>query len=87
MIEKKTGLEKTRKRVRLFLSLDPPKFIEGTITVPNPVSRLSRVSDTLNDERTFLPIQDVATPDGWLYSFPKFVLLNKNEIKAIVEVD
>jgi hypothetical protein len=87
MIEKKTGVEKTRKRVRLFLSLDPPKFIEGTITMPNPASRLSRVSDTLNDDRTFLPIQDVATPDGWPHSFPKFVLLNKNEIKAIVEVD
>ncbi len=87
MSEKKSGAEKTRKRVRLFLSLDPPKFIEGTITVPNPVSRLSRVSDTLNDDRTFLPIQDVATPDGWLDFFPEFVLLNKSEIKAIVEVD
>ena len=72
------------KRIRLLLSFDPPKFIEGTITIPGPKIRLS---DVVNDDRTFLSIQDVSAPDDWLHASPNYFLLNKKEIKAIIEVE
>jgi hypothetical protein len=72
------------KRIRLLLSFDPPKFIEGTITIPGPKIRLS---DVVNDDRTFLSIQDVWDPNDWFHESPIFLLLNKWEIKAIIEVE
>ncbi len=82
MVKKETP-EKSTKRVRLFLSLDPLRIIEGTVTVPNSQARLS---DMINDERTFLSIQEAVVPSEWSHSFSQFVLLNKREIKAIVEI-
>jgi hypothetical protein len=83
-IKKKTWFKKNTKRVKLFLSFDPLRTVEGTISIPgvNP-----RLSDIVNDERRFLSIQDVVVPDGWLSPSAKFVLLNKNEVKAMIEVD
>ena len=74
---------KITKRVKLFISLEPPRVIEGTVTIPSAKARLS---DLLNDERAYLAIQDVTVPDGWLDLISSFVLLSKKEIKAIVEV-
>jgi len=84
MEKKGQGYGRITKKVRLFLSLEPPRVIEGTVTIPSPRARLS---DLLNDERSYLAIQDVTVPDGWLNLISNFVLLSKKEIKAIVEVD
>jgi hypothetical protein len=84
MIKKRTSFRKITKRVKLFLSLDPLLTVEGTISIPSANSRLS---DIVNDERPFFSIQDVVAPDVWLPPSAKFVLLNKNEVKAIIEVD
>ncbi|OGP99056.1 MAG: hypothetical protein A2Z51_03310 [Deltaproteobacteria bacterium RBG_19FT_COMBO_52_11] len=80
----RTSSEKFTKRVKFFLSLEPVRIIEGTVTL---TSLKGRLSDMVNDERTFLSVQDVAVPDGWIQSFSKFILLNKKEIKAMVEID
>ena len=84
MIKKRTAFKKNTKRVKLFLSFDPLRTVEGTISIPGANARLS---DIVNDERRFLSIQDVVVPDGWLPPSAKFVLLNKNEVKAMIEVD
>jgi hypothetical protein len=48
---------------------------------------MARLSDMINDERAFLSIQNAEVPEEWAHSFPEFVLLNKREIRAIVEID
>lgn len=83
-MKKKEAVEKFTRQVRLFLSLDPLRYIEGTVTVPSSKARLS---DMINDERTFLSIQKAAVPKEWSHCFSEFVLLNKREIRAIVEID
>jgi hypothetical protein len=83
-MKKKESAPKLTKRVRLFLSLDPLRFIEGTVTVPSPKARLS---DMINDERTFLSIQNTRVPKEWSHCFSEFILLNKREIRAIVEME
>jgi hypothetical protein len=75
---------KLTKQIRVFLSLDPLRYIEGTVTIP---SSMARLSDMINDERAFLSIQDAVVPEEWARSFPEFILLNKREIRAIVEID
>ena len=82
-MEKKEALEKFTKRIRVFLSLDPLRYIEGTVTVP---SSMARLSDMINDERAFLSIQKVVVPKEWSPCFSDFILLNKREIRAIVEI-
>ncbi len=84
MMKKGLPAEPVRVRVRLFLSLEPPRFIEGTVTLSSAKARLS---DMMNDEKTFLAIQDVTAADIWIPSLSKFMLLNKQEIKAIAELD
>jgi hypothetical protein len=78
--------EKTVKRVRLYLTLDPQRIIEGTMTIPGEKARLS---DVVNDDRNFLALQDVlvVNVEGWPQTPFKFLLLNKREIKAIMEVE
>jgi hypothetical protein len=76
--------KKITKRVKIFLLLDPVRTVEGTITIPGKNSRLS---DVVNDERPFLSIQDVVVPDGWLTSSTRFMLLNKKEVRAMIEAD
>jgi hypothetical protein len=83
-MKKKEAVEKFTRQVRLFLSLDPLRYIEGTVTVPSSKARLS---DMINDERTFLSIQKAVVPKEWSHCFSEFVLLNKREIRAIVEID
>lgn len=83
-MKKKEAVEKFTRQVRLFLSLDPLRYLEGTVTVPSSKARLS---DMINDERTFLSIQNVVVPKEWSHCFSEFVLLNKREIRAIVEID
>lgn len=83
-MKKKEAVEKFTRQVRLFLSLDPLRYIEGTVTVPSSKARLS---DMINDERTFLSIQNAVVPKEWSHCFSEFVLLNKREIRAIVEID
>jgi len=83
-MKKKQSAEKLTKRVRLFLSLDPLRFIEGTVTVP---SLKARLSDMVNDERTFLSIQNATVPQEWSHCFSEFILLNKTEIRAIIEME
>jgi len=83
-MKKKEAVEKFTRQVRLFLSLDPLRYIEGTVTVPSSKARLS---DMINDERTFLSIQNVVVPKEWSHCFSEFVLLNKREIRAIVEIE
>jgi len=83
-MKKKEGSEKFTKRIRLFLSLDPLRYIEGTVTIPNPMARLS---DMVNDERTFLSIENAVAPREWASHFSKFTLINKRGIRAIVEID
>jgi len=34
-MKKKEAVEKFTKQVRLFLSLDPLRYLEGTVTVPS----------------------------------------------------
>ena len=81
--KKRTSSEKFTKRVKFFISLEPVRIIEGTVTL---TSSKGRLSDMVNDERTFLSVQNVAVPDGWIQLFSEFILLNKKEIKAMVEV-
>jgi hypothetical protein len=83
-MKKKEGSEKFTKRIRLFLALDPLRYIEGTVTIPSPKARLS---DMVNDERTFLSIENAVVPPEWSPSFSEFILFNKREIRAIVEID
>lgn len=83
-MKKKESSGKLTKRVRLFLSLDPLRFIEGIVTVP---SLKARLSDMINDERTFLSIQNARVPNEWSHCFSEFILLNKREIRAIVEIE
>jgi hypothetical protein len=85
MMAKKEALPKNMtKRVKFFLLLDPVRTVEGTITIPG---RNSRLSDVVNDERPFLSVQDVVVPDGWLSPSSSFILLNKKEVKAMIEMD
>lgn len=83
-MKKKEAVEKFTRQVRLFLSLDPLRYIEGTVTIPSSKARLS---DMINDERTFLSIQNAVVPKEWSHCFSEFVLLNKREIRAIVEIE
>jgi hypothetical protein len=83
-MKKEEAVEKFTRQVRLFLSLDPLRYIEGTVTVPSSKARLS---DMINDERTFLSIQNAVVPKEWSHCFSEFLLLNKREIRAIVEID
>ena len=83
-MKKKEVIEKFTRQVRLFLSLDPLRYIEGTVTIP---SSMARLSDMINDERQFLSIQNAVVPKEWSHCFPEFILLNKGEIRAIVEID
>ena len=83
-MKKKEAVEKFTRQVRLFLSLDPLRYIEGTVTIPSSKARLS---DMINDERTFLSIQNAVVPKEWSHCFSEFVLLSKREIRAIVEID
>ena len=84
MAKKEALPKKITKRVKFFLLLDPVRTVEGTITIPG---RNSRLSDVVNDERPFLCLQDVVVTDGWLTPSTGFILLNKKEVKAMVEVD
>ena len=83
-MKKKEAVEKFTRQVRLFLSLDPLRYIEGTVTIPSSKARLS---DMINDERTFLSIQNAVVPKEWSHCFSEFILLNKREIRAIVEIE
>jgi hypothetical protein len=83
MMEKKKKDRKITKRVRLFLSFDPLRTVEGTLTIS---SSMARLSDVVNDERPFFSIEDVVVADGWLPPLCEFVLLNKKEVKAIIEL-
>ena len=83
MAEKRERDQKITRRVKLFLSLDPLRTVEGTITLPGSKARLS---DVVNDERPFFSIEDVVASDGWLPPLSEFVLLNKKEVKAIIEL-
>jgi len=82
-MKKEEAVEKFTRQVRLFLSLDPLRYIEGTVTVPSSKARLS---DMINDERTFLSIQNAVVPKECSHCFSEFLLLNKREIRAIVEI-
>jgi hypothetical protein len=83
MVENKERDQKITKRVKLFLSLDPLRTVEGTLTIPGSKARLS---DVVNDERPFFSVEDAVASDGWLPSSSEFVLLNKKEVKAIIEL-
>lgn len=83
MLEKRERDQKITRRVKLFLSFDPLRTVEGTITLPGSKARLS---DVVNDERPFFSVEDVVAPDGWLPPLCEFVLLNKSEVKAIIEL-
>ena len=84
MIPAEVPDKKITKKIRLFLSFDPPKFIEGTVTIPGPTTRLS---DLINDDRAFLSIQDFSATGDWFHASTKFILLSKKEIKAIIELE
>ncbi|MGQ9693487.1 MAG: DUF6812 domain-containing protein [Thermodesulfobacteriota bacterium] len=75
--------EKITKKIRIYLAFDPVRVLEGIVTIP---SARTRLSDLLNDEKNYLPLQGVSVPDGWLKFGTDFVLLNKKEIKAVVEL-
>lgn len=79
----KERYEKITRKVRIYLAFEPIRVLEGIVTIP---SARTRLSDLLNDEKSYLPLQDVSVPDGWLKFGADFVLLNKNEIKAVVEL-
>jgi len=83
IIDDQSG-KKITKRIRLFLSFDPLKTMEGTITIPGQKARLS---DVVNDEREFLSLSKVLVSENWIDPLGDFVLLNKREVKAIVEID
>ena len=84
MAKKKALPKRITKRVKMFLLLDPVRTVEGTITIPG---RNSRLSDVVNDDRPFLSLQDVVVTDGWLSPPTGFMLLNKKEVRAMVEVN
>lgn len=84
MINKGTEVDKIKKRIKLFISWDPLRFIEGTVSIPSLTTRLS---DVVNDDRPFLSVQDIMVTEAWGSQLPKFVLFNKNDIKAIIEVE
>ncbi len=75
--------EKITRKIRIYLTFDPVHVVEGIVTIPSAHTRLS---DLLNDAKTYLPLQEVSVPDGWLKFDADFILLNKNEIKAVVEL-
>jgi hypothetical protein len=83
MMDKNRSDKKITRRVRLFLSFDPLRTVEGTLTIPSSIARLS---DVVNDERPFFSVEDAVASDGWLPPLSEFVLLNKREVKAIVEL-
>lgn len=83
MMDKRKAEKKITKRVKLFLSFDPLRTVEGTLTIPSSMARLSEV---VNDERPFFSIEDGVASDGWLPPLSEFVLLNKKEVKATIEV-
>ena len=83
MAEKKERDQKITTRVKLFLSFDPLRTVEGTLTIPSVKARLS---DVVNDERPFFSIENVLASDGWVPPSSEFVLLNKKEVKAIIEL-
>jgi hypothetical protein len=84
MIDKGAEVDKNKKRIKLFISWDPLSFIEGTVSLP---SLKTRLSDVVNDDRPFLSVQDIMARDEWGSQLSKFVLFNKNDIKAIIEVE
>jgi hypothetical protein len=83
MIDNKREVDKNKKRVKLFISWEPLRFVEGSISIPSSATRLS---DVVNDERPFLSVQDIMVTEGWGSQLSKFVLFNKNDVKAIIEV-
>ncbi len=82
MLEKKLEKKITR-RVKLFLSFDPLRTVEGTLTIS---SSMARLSDVVNDDRPFFSVENAVASDGWLPPSSEFVMLNKNEVKAIIEL-
>lgn len=83
MMDKNKQAKKITKRVKFFLSFDPLRTIEGTLTIP---SSMARLSDVVNDDRSFFSVEDAVASDGWLPVLSEFVLLNKKEVKAIIEL-
>jgi len=83
MLDKNRLERKITKRVRLFLSFEPLRTVEGTMTIS---SSMARLSDVVNDERHFFAIEDAVASDAWLPPSSEFVLLNKKEVKAIIEL-
>ena len=83
MLEKNKFEKKITKRVKLFLSFDPLRTVEGTLTIS---SSMARLSDVVNDERPFFSVENAVASDGWLPPSSEFVMLNKNEVKAIIEL-
>ena len=83
MLDKNRLEKKITKRVKLFLSLDPLRTVEGTLTIS---SSMARLSDVVNDERPFFSVENAVASDGWLPPSSEFVMLNKNEVKAIIEL-
>jgi len=84
MIDNGAQVDKNKKRIKLFISWDPLRFVEGIVSIPSLTTRLS---DIVNDDRPFLSVQDIMVRDGWGSQLSKFVLFNKNDIKAIIEVE
>jgi hypothetical protein len=83
MVKKGERDQKITTRVKLFLSFDPLRTVEGTLSI---TSSKTRLSDVVNDERPFFSVEDAVASDGWLPPLPEFVLLNKKEVKAIIEL-
>lgn len=84
MMDKDKQEKKLTKRVKLFLSFEPLRTVEGTLTIP---SSMARLSDVVNDDRPFFSVEDAVASDGWLPPLSEFVLLNKTEVKAIIELE
>lgn len=84
IIDNAAQVDKNKKRIKLFISWDPLRFVEGTVSIPSLTKRLS---DIVNDDRPFLSVQDIMVGDGWGSQLSNFVLFNKNDIKAIIEVE
>jgi len=83
MLDKNRLERKITKRVKLFLSFEPLRTVEGTLTIS---SSMTRLSDVVNDERPFFSVENAVASDGWLPPSSEFVMLNKNEVKAIIEL-
>jgi len=83
MLEKNKLERKITKRVKLFLSFEPLRTVEGTLTIS---SSMTRLSDVVNDERPFFSVENAVASDGWLPPSSEFVMLNKSEVKAIIEL-